>query len=64
MTTIADTIRLTKDDSEIVFVFGSKTANVQVHEDGAVASWRYDWATSEIVKRLRYGWTLVPVAAE
>lgn len=64
---LADTIRLTKGDAEIVFVFSD--GSVQVHDlttgEGApaFAVWRHEVAAAELVMRLRLGWQLVPVVA-
>jgi hypothetical protein len=60
---LADTIRLTKGDAEIVFVFADGRGRVQVDEDGAAVSWTYETAAGELVMRLRLGWQLAPVVA-
>jgi hypothetical protein len=64
MTKSASTIRIWKDDSEVVFVFGEGTAPVQVHEDGRTVVWGYKTASAELTTRLRLGWSLTPVTVE
>lgn len=60
---LADTIRLTKGDAEIVFVFADGRGPVQVDEDGVEVLWNYATASGELVMRLRLGWQLAPVVA-
>ena len=62
---LADTVRLWKGDSEIVFVFtGTQGSKVHVSEDGAAVLWPYEQATHELAMRIRLGWTVTPVAAD
>lgn len=61
MHNMANTVRLVRGADEIVFVFSGYAGNVQVSEDGRDVVWSFANASTELVTRVRLGWTVVPV---